>query len=237
MKQKYPLHADAIESCISDKLKPLGTVIDSTGGIVDAYVKHGGLDGTLRMLLQAAAANKSAEIANTGTATTASNADSRTASSAVSGKDSKLSQSGAGSTRSSPPSGPADSKEAGNGAAEDSTSLSAGSVRRMINKRMEYSQRKQIKKLGKWLDDEWLKKNVAYATSRERLVLGNGMMLASRSHKEPMPNELWEELQAACERIQIDIDRLASSRPGVPETGSGGRFITLPGVPGSWVPS
>lgn len=245
MKQQHPRCADAIECHIQQKLQSLGTVIDSAAGITDACVKNGGLNGTVRFLLQAAAANRANSIRSDSTSShRAAGASDRASSSGSASVDANRPKSaGLGATRTSSDSTESGTKRKSNTDEE----LLAGKVRMAINTRMTYLQRRKMQKMSKWLDDAWLRQHVVYDTTPQRLVLGNGMVLRARSRRQHMPDALWEELQAALVRIESEV---AQSPLNVIEPPGGrwindamdrlegrGRFTTLPGVPGGRVPS
>lgn len=255
MKLQSPRYADAIERRIKFKLKSLGSAIDSLAGITGAYAKHHGINGTMRVLIQATAANS--PLITLGGNSTSGGAigatpDGGSVSGAPAGDANQLNAAGldANSTSAGGSSGSSDSTKMTASGAKGKGSKgerSAGGVRRMINTRMTYTQRRKLKKMRKWLDDVWLRQHVVYDTLPHRLVLGNGMTLPARSRRQAMPDALWEELNGALQRIEEEVVQSPLSAPEPPggwslnariDSLEGlGRFTTLPGVPGSWVPS
>jgi hypothetical protein len=248
MKLQRPQHPDAIERFINEKIKSLGTVIDSTAGITDAYAKHGMLNGTIRTLLRAAVARRSNSSLNSPLSLLVDRAAGRGAS-----KSDRGSASGAAA-------GDGIGKSSGNNAsASKSNSLDSAApgakgqrrtgevppavVRGSITRRMTYTQRRKVNKVRKWMDDAWLRQHIVYDTTPSRLVLGNGMMVAARARKPLLPDDIREYLEGEFSRIEDEVARSRSSHAEQPQGWAIGRGVgsqqvrkprtTLPGVPGS----
>ena len=54
-----------------------------------------------------------------------------------------------------------------------------------IAREMHHPVRRKMRRLAKWLDDEWLKGRIVPDTTQDRLVLPNGMVLHSKSMTQP----------------------------------------------------
>lgn len=257
MKLQHPRYADAIEGRVKEKLASLGSAIDGFAGIIDACAQHGGINGTVRALLQATGANSTNTHTLDGDTTSShltAGLERRPATEgggygvpgAATTGDSKSRSPGLQSGAIASSSTPARTADGDASAKGKRHKQSRGAVWRLIQQRMTYAQRRKLRKMSKWLDDAWLRRHVVYDTLPDRLVLGNGMSLPARSRRPLMPDALLEELQAAFERIEKEV---ADSPLNTPEPAGGwavnagidrlgrGRFTTLPGVPGSWVPS